>query len=403
MNELNCAVVTDLLPSYAEGLTGEETNRLVEAHLAGCPACREALDAMRSDAPAENLSEPEQTEIEFLKKNRRRNRRILLGSIAAALALAAVLLLLKFFVIGSRAADDGVLIRLDIDGHELTVECSAWNEDRVVSSVVFSEPENGTVDVTARTALKSPFFRDMISKTYTAKADIERVTFNSKTVLSEAGSEMGKLVVSEKIKQAIRASWEEYNAMTPEQQSFYESTPGYCAVPFDTWEEAVDYLRFTPWNPFEENEAFVKKNFAGTDVPLPDGVKHVMLTFDGSEDGQPAYMDLDAGYSLNGVRVVYSASTVEMALVKTIHGDTVVVVDPAAFPFGEATASYVAPEGYIFFRRDSTEKYESETLYFRLGSLQYSVRLTADKGEDADLYDALRTVQMIVENAIRNG
>lgn len=402
MNELTCGVVTDLLPSYAEGLTGEETNKLVEEHIAGCPVCREALDAMREETREAGMTESEQTEIEFLKKNRKRNRRMLIGSLAAALALAAVLLALKFFVIGNRAADDGVLLKLDINGRELTVECSAWNENRVVSGIKFTETGDGIVNITARTALKSPFFKDKVSKTYTAAADIERVTFNSMTVLSKAGGEMGKLVVSENIRRAIRASWEEYNAMTPEQQSFYESTPGYCSVPFDTWEEAVEYLRFSPWNPFEENEAFVKKNFAGTDVPLPDGVKHVMLTFDGSEDGEPAYFNLAVGYSLNGVRVAYSVSTTEMVLVKTIHGDTVAVFDPATFPFSDVTTSYAAPEGYIFSRRDSAEKYESETLYFRLGSLQYSVRLSADKADTARLDEALRIVQMIVENALRN-
>lgn len=36
-NDLTCAVVRDLLPSYVEGLTSEETNEAVDAHLAQCP------------------------------------------------------------------------------------------------------------------------------------------------------------------------------------------------------------------------------------------------------------------------------------------------------------------------------------------------------------------------------
>ena len=38
-NDLTCAVVRDLLPAYAEGLTAPETNQAVEAHLAICPDC----------------------------------------------------------------------------------------------------------------------------------------------------------------------------------------------------------------------------------------------------------------------------------------------------------------------------------------------------------------------------
>ena len=37
--ELSCAIVEDLLPTYVERLTSEETNMAVEAHLASCPAC----------------------------------------------------------------------------------------------------------------------------------------------------------------------------------------------------------------------------------------------------------------------------------------------------------------------------------------------------------------------------
>ena len=38
-NDLSCAVVRDLLPSFVEGLTSEETNRAVESHLSACPDC----------------------------------------------------------------------------------------------------------------------------------------------------------------------------------------------------------------------------------------------------------------------------------------------------------------------------------------------------------------------------
>ena len=37
--ELSCAIVEDLLPTYVERLTSEETNAAVLAHLKSCPAC----------------------------------------------------------------------------------------------------------------------------------------------------------------------------------------------------------------------------------------------------------------------------------------------------------------------------------------------------------------------------
>ena len=44
--ELSCAIVEDLLPTYVERLTSEETNMAVEAHLASCPACAAKRTAM---------------------------------------------------------------------------------------------------------------------------------------------------------------------------------------------------------------------------------------------------------------------------------------------------------------------------------------------------------------------
>ena len=52
-NDLTCGVVRDLLPSFVEGLTSDETNRAVEAHLAACPDCTARRDAMAAPENAE--------------------------------------------------------------------------------------------------------------------------------------------------------------------------------------------------------------------------------------------------------------------------------------------------------------------------------------------------------------
>lgn len=46
---LSCSVVRDLLPSYLEGLTAEETNREIEEHLDGCDECRGVKIAMSAE------------------------------------------------------------------------------------------------------------------------------------------------------------------------------------------------------------------------------------------------------------------------------------------------------------------------------------------------------------------
>ena len=43
----NCDIIRDLLPLYAEHITSEATNALVEEHLAECEVCRAELEQMK--------------------------------------------------------------------------------------------------------------------------------------------------------------------------------------------------------------------------------------------------------------------------------------------------------------------------------------------------------------------
>ena len=60
--DLTCGVVRDLLPSYADGIAGEETAAAVERHMAECEDCRAALHRMKEPedaAPPEEKSRSE--------------------------------------------------------------------------------------------------------------------------------------------------------------------------------------------------------------------------------------------------------------------------------------------------------------------------------------------------------
>ena len=74
-NDLSCGVVRDLLPSYAEGLTGAESREAIEKHLQECADCRGVYARMSApEEPQENRAE-EERELDYLRGVRRRDRK----------------------------------------------------------------------------------------------------------------------------------------------------------------------------------------------------------------------------------------------------------------------------------------------------------------------------------------
>ena len=46
---MKCEIIRDLLPSYVDGLTSEESNREIMAHVAECAPCKEILEQMQEE------------------------------------------------------------------------------------------------------------------------------------------------------------------------------------------------------------------------------------------------------------------------------------------------------------------------------------------------------------------
>ena len=67
MSKLSCHVVQDLLPTYADKLTSEETSRDIEEHFAECSECAQIYHAMQDDE-INIQTEQSKRDINYLKK-----------------------------------------------------------------------------------------------------------------------------------------------------------------------------------------------------------------------------------------------------------------------------------------------------------------------------------------------
>lgn len=159
-NPLPCAVVRDLLPSYIEGLTEEETTKLIDEHLQQCSRCRRLHASMTQ---GETPSADEAAELDYLKAVRKRTtRRIVLSVLLACLVLLGAIGG-KLFIWGSPVApgDLGYEAKLLQQDSEPVLDLTVYTPGSatVLTGQKVEFQNDGSADLQLKQALSSALNR----------------------------------------------------------------------------------------------------------------------------------------------------------------------------------------------------------------------------------------------------
>lgn len=137
-NKIPCAVIKDLLPSYAEDLTSPETSGLVREHLQECPNCEAVYEAMHGEIPPETEGDcgiaADSSEIDYLKKVRNTGRKKIIASVLAVLLLAGGAVFAKVYLYGSPIDDFHMMVSRQCAEASTEFEETGEYEDFIIFS-----------------------------------------------------------------------------------------------------------------------------------------------------------------------------------------------------------------------------------------------------------------------------
>ncbi|MGG3914310.1 zf-HC2 domain-containing protein [Rossellomorea vietnamensis] len=156
---MNHNVFKDLVPSYIEHLTSEETNSQMEVHMEQCRNCREYLQDMQEEWLSENVHEQakEDINIDYLKKVRSNNRKKILTIVTSLLSLFLILILgyyllfIRMWIADTKDVEttiqnQGNTVTLSFkskqDNHHLLIRKEQLNQDYTDWMIVYEKRED---------------------------------------------------------------------------------------------------------------------------------------------------------------------------------------------------------------------------------------------------------------------
>lgn len=150
---LPCAIVRDLLPSYAEGLTEEETTAAVREHLNACTDCSRRYAAMTEGTASEATTSDK--EVDYLKAVRKNTKKKMVLAVILAVVLVLGAVGSKLFLIGSPATGESVVFEVEQKEDALHLQFTCIDSASVLSRLEM-QTEGDVVLITGRKTLVSP-------------------------------------------------------------------------------------------------------------------------------------------------------------------------------------------------------------------------------------------------------
>lgn len=160
-NTLNCNIVQDMLPMYAEGLTSEESNIAIQQHLEQCEDCRKCLENLQKPIVGPTVPKMEIDYMRKVKKSFKRRTYILAGVIAV-FCVILLGIFLRLFIIGTPLFLGDAPINFewnyDADSKVYTIHGAMEQENTSVRIKIYEDKHDNQIKFKIYEILPSIFF-----------------------------------------------------------------------------------------------------------------------------------------------------------------------------------------------------------------------------------------------------
>lgn len=189
MSKLECNIVQDLLPSFADSLVSEKTAIDMNNHLSACENCSKLYNEM---IKGESFEQKEaEKEINYLKKIKKKHKRTILSILSAVAALVIILVgIYGFYGVNDEAY---YISDIYVKDNMMNCEVNLFSSANKITKV-YAEATDGIVTIRVRSSLFS--IKKSGSKGFNFLADelISTVQTADGRVLWENGEEISQKI-----------------------------------------------------------------------------------------------------------------------------------------------------------------------------------------------------------------
>ncbi len=188
---------------------------------------------------------------------------------------------------------------------------------------------------------------------------------------------------SNEIRETIDERWKEWNGKDAMAKALSSTTPGFFARSFETWDEAVAFTGFEPWNPFEKAFWAEKMNYSGADIKTDNILAHCCFEGIGNRAGELESGTLASGYAFDGVRITYRVILAGDFRAGASEADAEVSTLDIVLPASQSSENLDGQSAKCQITRRHTDIYDGlELAFIKDENVAYIVSLTSLEGAE---------------------